>query len=139
MIRRSYLKYPIIKYGIVGLLGTGIHVGVLVLLVELFMVPAVTATSIAFVVTLCVSYVLNRNWTFESTGEGSRTQFLKYLLVCSCGLLLNASLMYVTIHWIGWPYLIGEALTTIIVPVHNYLWNRYWIFSVPQKRQNEAS
>ncbi|WP_226000497.1 GtrA family protein [Paenibacillus sp. BJ-4] len=139
MIRRSYLKYPIIKYSIVGLLGTGIHVGVLVLLVELFKVPAVTATTIGFVVTLLVSYVLNRNWTFEPTGEGSRTQFLKYLLVCSCGLLLNAALMYVTIHWIGWSYLIGEVLTTIIVPIHNYIWNRYWIFTVPQKRQKEAS
>lgn len=139
MIRRSYLKYPIIKYGIVGMLGTGIHVSVLVLLVELFKVPAVTATTIGFVVTLLVSYVLNRNWTFESTGEGSRTQFLKYVLVCSCGLLLNAALMYVTIHWIGWSYLIGEVLTTIIVPIHNYLWNRYWIFSVPQQRQRENS
>jgi len=121
------------------MLGTGIHVGVLVLLVEMFRVPAVMATTIGFVVTLLVSYVLNRNWTFEPTGEGSRTQFLKYLLVCSCGLLLNAGLMYATIHWIGWPYLIGEVLTTIIVPVHNYLWNRYWIFSVPQQRQKETS
>lgn len=76
MIRRSYLKYPIIKYGIVGLLGTGIHVGVLVLLVEMFRVPAVMATTIGFVVTLLVSYVLNRNWTFEPTGEGVAPSFL---------------------------------------------------------------
>lgn len=139
MIRSSFLKYPIVKYGIVGLLGTAIHVGILVLLVELFHVPAVTATTIGFIVTLLVSYVLNRTWTFEQTGEGKRTQFLKYALACSCGLLVNAAIMYVTVHWIGWSYITGEVLTTIIVPIHNYIWNRYWIFTAAPSERGKSS
>lgn len=60
------------KYGAVGVLGTLLHVGVLVLLVEWLGMNPIISSAIGFLLVLIVSYILNLLWTFGKTREDGR-------------------------------------------------------------------
>lgn len=118
---------PILRYAVVGALGTAIHFGVLVALVELTAVDSVLASAVGFLVTLIASYVLNHRWTFESrTPHGAA--FRRYAAVSLLGLGLNSLIMYLAVHVFGLWYVVAQALVVTVVPAVNYLLNRSWTF-----------
>ncbi|WP_374019214.1 GtrA family protein [Paenibacillus thiaminolyticus] len=115
------------KYGVVGVLGTLLHVGVLVLLVEWLGLNPIISSAIGFLLVLIVSYILNLLWTFGET-RGGRSAFIKYAVVSSVGLLMNTGVMYVAVEWMRWPYVLGQLLVIFVVPPINFLLNYYWTF-----------
>ena len=115
------------RYIVVGVIGTAIHFGVLIALVELWGVEAVTASTIGFIVTLVVSYLLNHRWTFRSD-RGHLSAMPRYTVVSVCGLLLNSAIMYVTVHVLGLWYILGQCLVVVVVPLTNFLFNYHWSF-----------
>lgn len=117
----------ILKYGVVGVLGTLVHIGVLAIMVEIFQVNAIAGSIIGFVGALLSSYLLNYYWTFESTHD-HLSSFPRYLLVSLVGLGLNTLLMYVTVTVLKWWYIYGQLTVILVVPVTNYLLNRFWTF-----------
>lgn len=125
-------KYPsiinFIQYGLVGVIGTVIHTVILTICVELFSINPLISTAIGFLFSLITSYILNSFWTFKgsSMGKGS---FVKYLLTCSFGLLINMFIMYVVVHLAHSSYLLGQLLAVIIVPIFNFTISKYWVFS----------
>ncbi|WP_407307992.1 GtrA family protein [Desulfosporosinus sp. SB140] len=122
------LEVPvIIRYGLVGLMGTILHFGSLILFVEFAHFDPILGSAFGFLLVLVVSYILNRTWTFRSRSRGTR-QFLTYLLVSLIGLGLNSAVMFISVHVLKWNYLYGQCLVVIVVPVSNYLLNRSWTF-----------
>ncbi|MBD8500987.1 GtrA family protein [Paenibacillus arenosi] len=117
-----------LKYGLVGVIGTIVHSGMLALMVEVFEMHPIGGTIIGFVFSLVISYVLNSIWTFKQANS-STTIFVKYALVCSCGLLLNIFIMYITVDIFNLSYIIGQGVAIILVPIFNYMINRYWVFN----------
>lgn len=117
----------ILKYGVVGLLGTLVHIGVLAIMVEMVHVNAIAGSVTGFLGALLSSYLLNYYWTFEST-HGHLSSFLRYLLVSLIGLSLNTLLMYVTVALLGWWYIYGQLTVVLVVPATNYALNRFWTF-----------
>lgn len=116
-----------LKFVLVGLLATIVHVAIVFLLVEGTGAEPVLASLPAFLAALSVSYLLNRRWTFESAVPNFRS-FPKYLLVAVGGLLLNAAIMYVTVHVAHGPYLLGLAVVVSVVPVLSFMFQRDWSF-----------
>ncbi|AJS60348.1 GtrA family protein [Paenibacillus sp. IHBB 10380] len=129
MTIRSLLRLPLIKYAIVGGLGTGIHFAVLIMLVELWNMNPVVSSIIGFIVVLIISYFLNRIWTFENQQSGYAKQFMKYVIVSCAGMFINTLIMYVTVEWLSISYIVGQLISTVVVPIHNYIWNRRWTFT----------
>lgn len=116
-----------LKYGIVGVIGTFLHFAVLVALVELFGVHPVPASVAGFVLTLVVSFLLNRSWTFAVRDAGSGA-FVKYAVVSVTGLLLNTGIMYTAVEWLHWKYWIGQLIVVLVVPPCNFILNALWTF-----------
>lgn len=130
---KSLLQAQVVKYGFVGLLGTALHFGLLILLVEAAGMKPVPASAAGFVAVLIVSYYLNRNWTFRERADGTGWKsFAKYTVVSLTGLLLNTFVMYASVDLLKLPYVVGQAFVTFCVPVSNYILNRYWTFSRPR-------
>lgn len=129
MTIRSLLRLPLIKYGLVGGLGAGIHFAVLIMLVEMWHMNPIVASIVGFIVVLIISYLLNRWWTFETRQSGYVKQFVKYVIVSCAGMVINTLIMYVTVEWISISYIIGQLISTVVVPIHNYIWNRRWTFT----------
>ncbi|ANE45512.1 hypothetical protein SY83_03370 [Paenibacillus swuensis] len=129
MIKRL-LRSSVVKYAVVGVLGTTLHFGLLLALVEWAGMHPVAGSVTGFIAVLIVSYLLNRHWTFGelNNGEARRGVFIRYGIVSGFGLLLNTVIMTATVSWLHLPYLIGQILVTLIIPIHNYLFNRYWTF-----------
>jgi putative flippase GtrA len=117
----------IFKYGVVGVLGTLVHIGVLAIMVEVFQVNAIIGSIIGFIGALLSSYLLNYHWTFESTHD-HLSSFTRYLLVSLVGLGLNTLLMYLTVTVLKWWYIYGQLTVILVVPATNYVLNRFWTF-----------
>ncbi|MCD9024484.1 GtrA family protein [Cohnella silvisoli] len=130
---RRLLRSSFIRYGMVGGLGTLLHFGILILLVESIKMTAVVSSVIGFIIVLAVSYYLNRYWTFSTRiMESHWRNFMKYCVVSLFGLLLNTAIMYVTVELWHIRYLIGQAIVILVVPASNYLLNRSWTFTPQQ-------
>jgi len=123
----------IFRYGVVGVLGTGLHFGTLALLVEIFGLHPVASSVAGFVVSLAVSYVLNKNWTFgQKHAKAQGGQMAKYAAVSALGLLLNAAIMTATVEWLRWHYVWGQCAVIFVVPATNYALNRWWTFRIEE-------
>ncbi|EHQ88062.1 GtrA family protein [Desulfosporosinus youngiae] len=117
----------IIRYGLVGLLGTLIHFSSVIALVELTHLDPVISSATGFVLVLLISYYLNQKWTFRIKNGGSR-QFFYYTIVSLIGLGLNSAIMFIDVYVLRWNYLFGQCMVVVVVPVSNFLMNRRWTF-----------
>lgn len=120
------------RYCAVGGLGTLLHFGATIALVEGAHVAPVPASVAGFLLALAVSFVLNRSWVFRSTAQPLQSG-VKYAVVSVAGLALNTLLMTAITVWLGWSYLWGLALVVAVVPITNYTLNRRWAFAPPQR------
>lgn len=127
MTPSSIKTVEVYRYVVVGLLGTLTHYCGLAFFVEIAHLDPVISSIIAFIFTLLLSYFLNHYWTFQSNLWHSQT-LPKYILVSIMGLLINIAIMYLTAHLLRWDYQIGFAFAVIVVPISNFLLNKYWSF-----------
>lgn len=118
----------ILRYAVVGGIGTLMHVTLVVIFVEFFHIPPTVSTALGFFFVLVTSYILNRFWTFEK-GHGQHLKdFIKYSIVSFSGLGLNVGIMYTAVDVLAIWYVYGLVMVTLTVPVSNFLLNRYWVF-----------
>jgi putative flippase GtrA len=116
-----------IGYAVVGVIGTAVHAGITVALVELAGWHPVAASAGGFVVALVTQYLLNNALVFRA-GPPGWGQFLRYTVVSLSGLALNLGIMYTVVELLAWPYPVGIALAILIVTPSNFLLNRGWSF-----------
>ena len=131
--RRSNITLPeqFFRYCIVGGIGTALHFGITIALVEGARSPPTAASVAGFGAAFVSSYLLNRLWVF---GPSARPwlSFVRYSVVCLVGLFLNTAIMTITVDWLHWYYLWGLGLVVAVVPVTNFALNRLWAFPVAQ-------
>ncbi len=118
------------RFAVVGCLATGLHVGIFLFCVRTLNLGPTLATTPAFLGAMTLSYTLNHSWTFGARGRHCYF-FLRYLLVALLGVTLNLTIMFVVTRWLGKSYYLGLALVVLLVPLFNFLGNRYWGFRRP--------
>lgn len=123
----NFLQF--IRFGLAGIIATLCHIGTLIILVEYFEYIPLLASTIGFLLAVIVSYILNHRFTFIVKGNHVLF-FSRYLVVCITGLILNTSIMFVTINILKWWYITGQVSTLIIVPIINFMLNKFWAFSI---------
>ena len=119
---------PAAKYLVVGGLGTVTHLSLLYIAVEFFAMPPLLGSCTAFIWVVIQSYFLNRNWTFQSDREHS-SALPRYLVVSGIGFVGNLSIMFVMLNVFGLWYMLAQASVAVVIPVMNFLLNKYWTFS----------
>lgn len=122
MLARQFTRYLV-----VGGLGTGTHLAILALCVELLRQSAIIGAIAGFIGALSVSYVLNHQWAFESQ-RAHVSSLWRYVVVSLGGLALNTGMMMALVHYLHWWYFTAQLSVIMIVPVINFLLNRYWTF-----------
>ena len=75
----------VVRFALVGLLNTFVDISIYTLLVHLSL-PLIVANLISTSCGLCVSYILNRNFTFKSTGVNKKRELALFLGVTLIGL-----------------------------------------------------
>ncbi|NWQ43433.1 GtrA family protein [Bacillus sp. EB106-08-02-XG196] len=119
-----FLKF--IKYSIVGCLSVLIYFLSVFVLVELFDKDPIFASTLSFIIMTYISFLLNKKYTFGS--NFSYNQLWRFLVVSAIGFTLNFGIMYLVVSILSLHYVIGELITTLIIPIINFILNNYWTF-----------
>lgn len=110
----------------VGVATTIVHYGVLIALVEAWDVHPVLGTTAGFIAAVFLSYLLNRQYTFDTRptfGSG----LLKYYASVSMGLVINAGLMALLTGW-GANYIFAQIIASGAALVWNFIAARFLVF-----------
>jgi dolichol-phosphate mannosyltransferase len=124
-----------VKFAVVGAIGTVVNLAVLRLtLLAWEQVAADTpyaveafASGLAFSVAVVNNFVLNRRWTFRSSGP-LHVEFGKFLTVSLAGLALNEVFFYLFRARLELHVMLSQLLAIACVLPFNFLLNKFWSF-----------
>jgi len=124
-----------VKFALVGGLGTLINLAVLRLSLLAWELTAQTtplsveilASALAFLVAVVSNFLLNRWWTFRSTGP-AHLEFGKFLTVSLAGLGLNTVAFSFFRAHLELPVMLSQLLAIGCVLPFNFLLNKFWSF-----------
>lgn len=116
------------RYLVVGGIATAIQYAVLVLLVRAFGIAPTPASTIGFVLSAGVNYLLNYRFTFQSDRPHGPAA-AKFALLAGTGLLINAAIMHL-MTGAGVEYLIAQVCATGVVLFFGFISNSLWTFGV---------
>ena len=132
-LKRSLTQF--VKFAVVG--GIGTIVNLIVLKGSLFVwdqlaastpfVVEAFASGLAFAVAVVNNYLLNRWWTFRSSGTMG-TEFLKFLTVSLAGLAINELAFYIFRAQLQISVLVSQMLAILCVLPFNFIVNKLWSF-----------
>lgn len=116
----------LIRYALVGAVGTLVQYAVLVGAVSTQVATPVAASMAGAILGAIVNYFLNAKYTYHHTGHGQALP--KFALVALAGALMNGALMKIMVDMLGLNYLIAQVLATLIVLGLTYTVNSLWTF-----------
>jgi len=112
-----------LRFALVGVLNTGVHLAVVAALVELASFPPVPSNGLAFVTANAFSFWANSRFTFRTRVEPAR--YGRFLVVSLAGLALALSASRLA-EVQRWHYLVGVLLTCAALPILSFAANRWW-------------
>jgi putative flippase GtrA len=124
----------LIKFGLVGAIGSVVDFTVLIVLKEGLLFNLYVANTFSFSAAVFSNFLWNSIWTFRGTFRGrKRHRFIPFLLVSIMGLGINQFILYLTHEATGldnfqYGYLLAKVVATIVVMIWNFIANKYWTF-----------
>jgi putative flippase GtrA len=116
-----------ITFCIVGGTATFVHYALLVILVTWASVTPVLASSVGFIIAAIVNYWLNYHLTFRSSLD-HHVAFLRFCVVASTGLAINALTMHIGVAVLQFHYLLVQIVATGVVLIWNFVLHDRWSF-----------
>jgi putative flippase GtrA len=123
VIRSATVTRRFQKFLLVGAVGLGVNQGALFALVDQVNLAVAMASPFAIFLSMVVTFILNERWTWHDRGHG-RIQHRAFLYgsINSGGLLINW-LTLVSLHRIGFDYLVANLIGAGIAAVWNFSLN----------------
>lgn len=118
-----------VRYSIVGLLATTVHIFTAWLLLTVTALPTLAANTLAFLIAFIFSFSGNYAWTFKSTGKLAKT-IKRSLLISVIAFTVNTVLLTFLVHGGWFSPVISTIFSAAIVPVITFLSNRFWAFQL---------
>jgi putative flippase GtrA len=119
--------WRLIRYGISGGASALTHFGVGVALAEGFGVRPIVASTVGFIASIVVSYVLQHAWVFRSSA-GHAVAGTKFLTVTAIAFSLNTAVLWLGTEVLHGPYPVVQAVALVAIPLVNYSINSRWTF-----------
>lgn len=114
-----------LRYCLVGIANSFVHVLVVVLLVESAAVSPPPANALAFLVANLGSYAMNSIWTFQAPMNVPR--YIRFVAISLAGLLVSYGCSVVALLN-DWHYLVGVLMAIAVVSVLGYILGRLFVF-----------
>jgi len=122
------LTSQFVRYAFVGVIGTTVHTLGLWFFTEKIHLHPLISSTIGFMLSLLISYYLNSILTFKT--KFRLKFFAKYTAVSLVGLCINLLILFLFRDIFHLYYMIGQIVAIFVVPVVNFLLNKYWAFSI---------
>lgn len=127
---RLALQY--LRFGVVGLTATAVHVGAFAALIELAGLAPLAANLAAFAVAVAVSFVGHFHWTFRAQTArrdvAVRRAFVRFALVACVGLALNSLAVFVVVDLMALSYRYAIVIMVFVVPLVVFAIAKFWVF-----------
>lgn len=121
--------FKLIRYVTSGGTAALSNMAALFLLVHFGHVYYLYASVLAFLISVGVSFTMQKFWTFRDTYvHDIHTQFARYVLVIVANLILNTLLMYTLVEKAGVWYLSAQFFTVIVIAFVSYFAYRHFVF-----------
>lgn len=119
-----------LRFAIVGIAQNGANLGAFALMVALS-VPFVLAAAIAAVVSLALSFALNRRWTFPGTGDRTAGRAARFALVWLAFVAVALPTLALLVNVAHLPRVPAQALIIFAGAPLSYFIQRRWTFRQP--------
>jgi putative flippase GtrA len=116
----------LIRYGITGALVACFYLGVVAGAVEEFTIPPVAASVLGQIVTITVGYYAHASFSFGV--EPDSLNFIRFVFIAITSIFLNIAVMWVLNVLLNLSYVVAISTVIVLLPLYNYLCNRYWVF-----------
>lgn len=113
------------RFTVTGVLTTGLHVIVAVILIEQLAATPPLANGVAFILATIFSYAVNTLWSFSSRPR--RKNIIRFVLVS----LIGAGVAVVVsdlANQYGLDYMIGIAMVVVTVPPITFMLHNFWTY-----------
>ncbi len=119
------------KFGIVGVSGIGVDFGITYLSKDRLLFNKYLANSVGFIAAATTNYLLNRYWTFESSSVKVLMQYISFMVIAVCGLIINNFIIYLSHQRKGWlKFYMAKIFATGVVFLWNFTLNYLVTFSI---------
>lgn len=114
-----------VRFSTVGVVGTLAQYICLLLLINIFGINVVLASTLGFILGGLINYSLNRKYTFRSD-KRHREAMSKFFAIAFVGLLLNSLVMAIGVLYLH--YIVAQVIATGLVLFWTFTGNRLWTF-----------
>jgi putative flippase GtrA len=127
--RRPASWWQLLRFGLVGISGYLVNLGVFALLTSNLGVHHLIAAVGAFCVAVSSNFFWNRHWTFAA-GEGhAGFQAARFFAVSVAALLINLAVLEALVAGTSLGDLSSQAIAVAIAMPFNFLGNKLWTFA----------
>lgn len=123
----SKLASQFVRFCLVGTIATALQFAILIGGARMLGVDAVIASSAGYVTGAIASYAMNYGFTYRSVRPHEEA-VPRFIVVVAIGSVLNAVLMQIQIHELGFDYLAAQVLATGTVLVWHFVGHLHWSF-----------
>jgi putative flippase GtrA len=126
--RKSKLLGQLIRYGVNGVVVTGIYTAIYVGLDTLTHAPIQLCNLVAFLVSVVVGYNLHSRFTFVGQGERGRRAQIRFFVAALPSGALNAFWTWLFATSLHWPHWTVQVPVWFVTPFMIFAINRWWVF-----------
>ncbi|HOD92789.1 MAG TPA: GtrA family protein [Clostridia bacterium] len=127
--------YLIFKYGIVGIINTCITTSIFFLL-NLLGFKYLAYTIIGYTVGICISFILNRKYTFKKENENAKKQILLFFTISASLLALVQLIQYLLIDVFYMKEWLGVGIGMVFYTGTGFILNRNIVFKYKDKKED---
>jgi len=119
----------VLRYGINGIVATGVHYAVLTFNLQVLAMPSAgLANLVAALFGISTSFVGSRYFVFRQTEEGFLAQAAKFGGLYGVFALVHGAVVLVWTDWMGYDYRLGFLLATAFQVAGSYVGNKFLVF-----------
>lgn len=116
------------RFAIVGLLSLAVEYATLLYLVEVAHLAVLPSTTISFIASIVVNYILSMRYVFEHREDISRKrEFTIFAILSAIGLGLNDFYMFVGVSMLNISYQGMKLISTFLVTWYNFFSRRKFL------------
>lgn len=120
-MKKNKLLIQIFKFIIVGGIATIIDYIIFYILHELLKVDTLPSNIISFSISVIYNYIASVKWVFDVKKDDPKKQFIIFMILSIIGLLINTTIVYITVDILNWYSMICKVIATGIVMIFNFI------------------
>lgn len=122
----QFLTWQPVKFVIAGGSAAVVNLGTAYILTDWLGVWYLTSSVVSFILSLAVSFGLQKFWTFKDRVlDHWHQQFLIYLVLAVANLAVNTWLVFVEVEWFKLWYLSAQFVTGAFIGAYTFFLYRY--------------